>query len=69
MKLKKQVNKLKKIYKKTKNDINKKAWKRKINEYMKKIAKAKIVKWKKYIKDADEKVYDKLNDILLIYQH
>jgi len=42
--LRRQANRLRKVYRKTRNDIDREAWRRKANEYTKEIAKAKIAK-------------------------
>ena len=42
--LRRQANRLRKVYRKTRNDIDREAWRRKANEYTKEIAKAKKAK-------------------------
>jgi len=53
--LKREANRLRKVYQLTRHDIDRAAWKAKAKEYTDEIAKAKVTKWKEYIEKADDK--------------
>ena len=53
--LRREANRLRKVYNQTKHPIDRAAWKTKAKEYTDEIAKAKATKWKEYIEQADNK--------------
>ena len=53
--LKREANRLRKVYQLTRHDIDRVAWKAKSKEYTDEIANAKTTNWRKYIEEADGK--------------
>src|SRR5947207_4436730 len=53
--LRRQSNKMRNKYRRTRQDHDKKAWRKKANEYTKEIANAKTRTWKEYVKNMDYK--------------
>ena len=54
-KLRKEANKLRNTYSRTRHETDRKAWRRKANEYTKEIREAKKKKWREYTSEADGK--------------
>jgi ribonuclease HI len=54
-KLRRETNRLRKVYKRTKHEIDRKAWRERANEYTAAIRKAKEDKWRVYVENADDK--------------
>jgi len=59
-----EANKLRNIYKRTKNEAHTAAWRDKANEYTREIAQAKENKWKEYVNNADDKSILKIKDYI-----
>ena len=57
-----EANKLRNIYKRTKNEAHRAAWRDKANEYTREIAQAKENKWKECVSNADGKSIWKIKD-------
>jgi len=54
-KMRRESNRLRNIYQRTRHDVDKAAWRIKANQYMHEIAQAKTKKWKEFVDKADRK--------------